>query len=279
MQKWQRSDSLQNKTCIPQDFSHGGGQVSQSANAFISSLLRPFSVKATDRLCIKDSTTIDPCMGSGHILACAFDVFMHIYESVGYGQRDAAKSMLENNIYGLGIDDRDFQLVYFAVMMKARKYNRRILIGEYKPNLYSIQESNGINRDQLKYFGLGLNEDEEEKALGQMTVLLDTFIDAKECGSILTVEQYDWKLLEYFVEGRDDTGQISMDTVGLDDTARELRRMLAQGKVLVEKNYVTVTNPPYAGSSNLSIKVNNYLKKNYPDSKADLFAVFIESCG
>ena len=227
----------------------------------------------------EDIKLIDPCMGSGHILVYAFDVLMQIYESAGYGQRDAAKSILKNNIYGLDIDDRAFQLAYFAVMMKARQYNRRILSGEYKPNLYAIQESNGINREQLKYFGVGLNEDEKEKALGQMTALLDTFIDAKEYGSILTVEQYDWELLESFVEGRDDAGQISMETVGLDDTAQELRQMIAQGKVLGEKYHVTVTNPPYAGSSNLSIKVNNYLKKNYPDSKADLFAVFIERCG
>ena len=227
----------------------------------------------------EDIKLIDPCMGSGHILVYAFDVLMQIYESAGYGQRDAAKSILKNNIYGLDIDDRAFQLAYFAVMMKARQYNRRILSGEYKPNVYSIQESNGINREQLKYFGVGLSEDEKEKALGQITALLDTFVDAKEYGSILTVEQYDWELLEHFVEGSDDAGQISMETVGLDDTARELRQMIAQGKVLGEKYWVTVTNPPYAGSSNLSIKVNNYLKKNYPDSKADLFAVFIERCG
>ena len=227
----------------------------------------------------EDIKIIDPCMGSGHILVYAFDVLMQIYESAGYGQRDAAKSILENNIYGLDIDDRAFQLAYFAVMMKARQYNRRILSGEYKPNLYSIRESNGINREQLKYFSVGLSEEEKEKALGQITALLDTFIDAKEYGSILTVEQYDWELLEHFVEGSDDAGQIRMDNLHLDETAKELRQMIAQGKVLGEKYHVTVTNPPYAGSSNLSIKVNNYLKKNYPDSKADLFAVFIERCG
>ena len=231
------------------------------------------------KLSPEDIKIIDPCMGSGHILVYAFDVLMQIYESAGYGQRDAAKSILKNNIYGLDIDDRAFQLAYFAVMMKARQYNRRILSGEYKPNLYSIRESNGINREQLKYFGVGLSEDEREKALGQMTALLDTFIDAKEYGSILTVEQYDWELLERFVEGSDDAGQIRMETVGLDDTARELRQMIAQGKVLGEKYHVTVTNPPYAGTSNLSANVNVYIKKKYPDSKADLFAVFIERCG
>ena len=231
------------------------------------------------KLSPEDIKIIDPCMGSGHILVYAFDVLMQIYESAGYGQRDAAKSILKNNIYGLDIDDRAFQLAYFAVMMKARQYNRRILSGEYKPNLYAIQESNGINREQLKYFGVGLNEDEKEKALGQMTALLDTFIDAKEYGSILTVEQYDWELLDRFVEGSDDAGQIRMDNLHLDDTARDLRQMLAQGKVLGEKYHVTVTNPPYMSSSSMSLKINSFLKKVYPSGKNDLFSAFIMKCG
>ena len=227
----------------------------------------------------KDIKIIDPCMGSGHILVYAFDVLIQIYESAGYGQRDAARSILENNIYGLDIDDRAFQLAYFAVMMKARQYNRRILTGEYKPNLYSIEESNGINRNHLKYFGTSLNESDKEKALSQMNSLLDTFIDSKEYGSILTVEEYDWDLLERFVSESEYSGQISMETVGIEDTKEALLQMIAQGKVLWQKYGVTITNPPYAGSSNLSAKVNNYLKKNYPDSKSDLFAVFIEHCG
>lgn len=226
----------------------------------------------------EDIKIIDPCMGSGHILVYAFDVLMQIYESAGYGQRDAAKSILKNNIYGLDIDDRAFQLAYFAVMMKARQYNRRILSGEYKPNLYSIRESNGINREQLKYFGVGLSDEEKNKALGQMTALLDTFIDAKEYGSILTVEQYDWELLERFVEGSDDAGQIRMDNLHLDETAKELRQMIAQGKVLGEKYHVAVTNPPYMGAGGMSGKLSGFLKKYYPNSKYDLYAALMEKC-
>ena len=231
------------------------------------------------KLSPEDIKIIDPCMGSGHILVYAFDVLMQIYESAGYGQRDAAKSILKNNIYGLDIDDRAFQLAYFAVMMKARQYNRRILSGEYKPNLYSIQESNGINREQLKYFGVGLSEEEKEKAVNQMTALLDTFTDAKEYGSILTVEQYDWELLESFVEGSDDAGQISMDNLHLDETAKELRQMIAQGKVLWEKYHVTVTNPPYMGGAGMSSKLTAYLNSSYPHSKVDLYSTFIEKSG
>ncbi len=227
----------------------------------------------------EDIKIIDPCMGSGHILVYAFDVLMQIYESAGYGQRDAAVSILKNNIYGLDIDERAFQLSYFAVMMKARQYNRRILNGEHKPNLYSIEESNSINRNHLKYFGMGLSEYDRENALSQMNALLDTFIDAKEYGSILTVEEYDFELLERFVSDSEPTGQISLETVGIEDTKEALLQMIAQGKVLGQKYWVAVTNPPYAAGSNLSMKVNNYLKKNYPDSKSDLFAVFIERCG
>ena len=227
----------------------------------------------------EDIKIIDPCMGSGHILVYAFDVLMQIYESAGYGQRDAAVSILKNNIYGLDIDERAFQLSYFAVMMKARQYNRRILNGEHRPNLYSIEESNSINRNHLKYFGMGLSESDRDKALSQMNSLLDTFIDAKEYGSILTVDEYDFELLERFVSDNEPTGQISLETVGIEDTKEAMLQLIAQGKVLGQKYWVAVTNPPYAAGSNLSMKVNNYLKKNYPDSKSDLFAVFIERCG
>jgi len=227
----------------------------------------------------EDIKIIDPCMGSGHILVYAFDVLMQIYESAGYGQRDATVSILKNNIYGLDIDERAFQLSYFAVMMKARQYNRRILNGEHRPNLYSIEESNSINRNHLRYFGMSLSESDRDNALSQMNSLLDTFIDAKEYGSILTVEEYDFELLERFVSDSEPTGQISLETVGIEDTKEALLQMIAQGKVLGQKYWVVVTNPPYAAGSNLSMKVNNYLKKNYPDSKSDLFAVFIERCG
>ena len=223
-------------------------------------------------------TTIDPCMGSGHILVYAFDVLMQIYESAGYGQRDAAGSILEHNLYGLDIDDRAFQLAYFAVMMNARQYNRRILNGEHKPNVYSIQESNGIDRNQLKFFGEGLSETEKKRAITQMTGLLDTFKDAKEYGSILTVDSYDWELLNRFASKGKMLGQMSMDTVGLDDTAEQLKQMIMQGEVLAKKYHVTTTNPPYMAISNGDSALNEYVKKKYPDSKTDFFAVFIEKC-
>lgn len=227
----------------------------------------------------EDIKLIDPCMGSGHILVYAFDVFMQIYENAGWSQRDAAQSIIKNNIYGLDIDDRAAQLSYFAVLMKARQYDRRILTRGIEPNVYAVQESNGINRSQLKYFGAGLTEEEKQTALLQMEGLLNTLNDAKEYGSLLNVESYDWELLGRFVENSNTEGQISFDTYGLEETVEKLKRLIRIGKVMAQKYEVVVTNPPYAGTSNLSAKVNNFVKKNYPDSKADLFAVFIERCG
>ena len=226
----------------------------------------------------EDIKLIDPCMGSGHILVYAFDVLMQIYESAGYSQRDAAKSILEHNIYGLDIDDRAYQLAYFAVMMKARQYTRRILNGENTCHVYAIQESNSINRAHLKYFGAGMDDIEKNAAKMQLEGLLDTLTDAKEYGSILNVESYNWDLLRRFVAAEDTAGQISMDSVGVEDTAEQLNRLIDIGETMVRKYWVTCTNPPYAGTSNLSAKVNNFVKKYYPDSKADLFAVFIERC-
>ena len=224
----------------------------------------------------EDIKVIDPCMGSGHILVYAFDVLMQIYESAGYGQRDAARSILENNLYGLDIDDRAFQMAYFAIMMKARQYNRRILNGEYKPNVYSIQESNGINRNQLKYFGARMSETEKNNAIEQMRGLLDTFYDAKEYGSILTVEQYDWDFLIRFVSCIEMIGQQSFEAVGLDETAEQLKQIIAQGKILAQKYHVVTTNPPYLSEMNTILQ--KYVKKYYPNSKNDLCTVFIEKC-
>ena len=227
----------------------------------------------------EDIHFIDPCMGSGHILVYAFDVLMQIYESVGYSQRDAARSILENNLYGLDIDDRAYQMAYFAVMMKARQYNRRILSAETVCHVYSIQESNHINRNQLAYFGVGFSDEEKNDALNQIGGLLDTFKDAKEYGSILHVEDYDWELLRRFVENVDVEGQMTFDTVGLEQTKEKLKTLIDIGEVMARKYEVLVTNPPYMGISNGNAKLNEFVKKNYPDSKSDLFAVFIERCG
>lgn len=227
----------------------------------------------------EDIQIMDPCMGSGHILVRAFDVLMQIYETAGYSQRDAAKSILENNLYGLDIDDRAFQLAYFAVVMKARQYNRRILRGDTVCHVYAIQESNAINRKHLKYLGAGMDEGERQKAQEQLTGLLDTLVDAKEYGSILKVAPCDWELLRKFVAGIDPDMQFSVFSGGLDESREKLEELIDIGQVLARQYDVVVTNPPYLGISSGDGKLNEFVKKHYPDSKADFFAVFIERCG
>ena len=226
----------------------------------------------------RDIKVIDPCMGSGHILVYAFDVLMQMYEDAGYSQRDAAKSILENNLYGLDIDDRAYQLAYFAVMMKARQYNRRILNGETLCHVYAIQESNSINRTHLKYFGAGMDDLEANTARVQLEGLLDTLRDAKEYGSILKVDSYNWELLRRFVSAADAGDQVTLDSAGLEVTAVQLMALIDIAETMEQKYDVVVTNPPYMTVSNGDSKLNEYVKENYKDSKTDLFAVFIERC-
>jgi len=214
-------------------------------------------------------------MGSGHILVYAFDVLMQIYESLGYTDRDAARSIVEKNIYGLDIDDRAYQLAYFAVMMKACEYDGRFLIRGVKPHVYSIQESNDINRNQLKYFGAGLSDIEKNNALNQAEGLLDTFIDAKEYGSILNVENYDWELLERFVGEIEADGQMSMETIGIVETQGKLQRIIKIGSVMAKKYWVTCTNPPYMSSSKMDNTLLNYTKKYYSEARYDLSTIFM----
>ena len=229
----------------------------------------------------EDIKVIDPCMGSGHILVYAFDVLMQIYESAGYTQRDAAKSILEHNLYGLDIDDRAFQLAYFAVMMKARQYNRRILNGETDCHVYAIQESNGITTAPMHDMGLTLTQEEYGKAAKQAVRLVEEFHDAKEYGSILNITPCDWDLLRRFAVARteDEGGQMFFGIHGEQIAAPRLQELINIGEVLTQKYDVVVTNPPYMGSSGMGAKLSEFVKKNYPDSKSDMFAVFIERCG
>ena len=219
---------------------------------------------------------IDPCMGSGHILVYAFDVLMQIYESAGYGQRDAAKSILENNLYGLDIDKRAYQLAYFAVLMKARQYNRRILNSDTICHLHAFEDSYGLKRGQLNYFGATLSELEKNDAINQMNGLLDTFIEAKEYGSIMHIEDYNWPLLQQFASQFDENGQMSIDAFGLEETQEKLQMIVAIGQTMTRRYDVVVTNPPYMGSSGMGAKLADYVKKNYPDTKSDMSTVCME---
>ena len=226
----------------------------------------------------EDILCIDPCQGSGHILVYLFDVLMQIYREDGYSERDAARCILEHNLYGLDIDDRAYQLSYFAVLMKARQYDRMILKKHIQPHVYSIQESNTVNRNQLKYFGADMSVIERNNAINQLTGLLDTFKDAKEYGSILNVDRCDWDLLRRFTENDRVVGQMDFEAYGIDQTKKHLITQIDIGKIMARKYHVVITNPPYMGNGNMSPKLSDYVKSVYNNGRNDLFAVFISRC-
>ena len=219
---------------------------------------------------------IDPCCGSGHILAYLFDVLMQIYENYGYTPRDAVASILQNNLYGLDIDDRAAQLAYFAVMMKAVRYDKRFLKrkdedGEPdvpQPHVYAIEESNRIEKPDVEYFCNGKLELNDA-----MHTILTQLYDAKEYGSILTITPQDWDAL--YARFDEVTGESSFHRESI---RKKLLPLMRVAQTLAQKYDVVVTNPPYMGSSGMGAKLAEYVKKNYPDSKSDLFAVFIEVC-
>ena len=220
-------------------------------------------------LSVKDIKIIDPCVGSGHILVYAFDLLMQIYETLGYSQRDAAQSIIENNLYGLDIDDRAARLAYFAVMMKARQYDRRIFSRRIQPNVYAIVESNGSDRITIDYFTN--NDPKLKKDFG---TLVDELRDAKEYGSLLNISQVDFAALYDRVEKVRDDNSIFREIV-----LNSVLPLIQVAEVMAQKYDVVVTNPPYMGASSMGAKLSEFVKKNYSDSKADMFAVFMERCG
>lgn len=221
---------------------------------------------------------IDPCSGSGHILVHMFDTLMQIYNSVGYSDRDAVRSIIENNLYGLDVSDRAAQLSYFAVMMKARRYDKRFLTRKDengKPDVpqakvYAIRESGELSDKQWKDVFAEFDNSADRDTV---KYLADAFADAKEYGSILKLNCLDyahtfqtWKDIE--VNGTPTfTYYVVKDTV----TA-----LMEQAIVLTQKYDVVVTNPPYLASSRFSPALDTYVKKNYPDEKADLSAVMFK---
>ena len=215
---------------------------------------------------VKGIKVIDPCMGSGHILVYAFDVLMQIYEASGYSQRDAAQSILENNLYGLDIDDRAAQLAYFAVMMKARQYDRRVFSRGIQPHVYAIVESNGLDSSSVEYFTN--NDPKLKKDFG---TLMDELRDAKEYGSILNISQVDFAALYARVE--EVRADISMFR---EIVLNSILPLIQAAEVMAQKYDVVVTNPPYMGISNASEKLNQYAKKAYPISRYDLSTICME---
>ena len=234
--------------------------------------------KESAKLKPEDIRCIDPCMGSGHILCYMFDVLVKIYEDYGYTAREAAASILQNNLYGLDIDDRAAQLAYFAVMMKARQYDRRFFSRGIQPNVMAIQESNGLKTwaetagDSLVSGQLTFEDD----FIRMADYLIEIFQDAKEYGSILTVQtdRYD-ALVDFIEKARQEAGNL-LFRAWIDEVEQRILPLIRQATWLSAKYDVVVTNPPYMGAKGMSPQLQSYVQNKYPLAKTDIFAVFIE---
>ena len=219
-----------------------------------------------------DLKIIDPCMGSGHILVYAFDVLMQIYEAQGYTQRDAARLIVEKNLCGLDIDRRAYQLACFAVMMKARQYNRRILNGGVRPNLYAIGDSAAMTGEVLDFIANG-----SQKLRAGLQSVADDLADAKEYGSIIDVSPVDFDaLLARFEEIRAGDYKDLFEAASRQLALNTVLPLVRQAQVMAQKYDVVVTNPPYMGASGMSAHLAQYVKEHFPNAKADLFSCFIE---
>lgn len=219
---------------------------------------------------------IDPCMGSGHILCYLFDVLMQIYLDNGYSKREAVRSILENNLFGLDIDKRAAQIAYFSVMMKAREYDSNFFSRSNipQPRVYDIQESNWLGGAYKHEMGNFLNSQQHRDTLNY---LLDTFIDAKEYGSILQIRPLDYEGLK---EAWDTSAAATASNVNMamwyDAVKDSVEQLIEQAILLSQKYDAVVTNPPYMGNGGMNGKLSDYIKKFYPRSRSDLFAVCIE---
>ena len=219
---------------------------------------------------------IDPCMGSGHILCYLFDVLMQIYLDNGYSKREAVRSILENNLFGLDIDKRAAQFAYFSVMMKAREYDSGFFGRKNipQPRVYDIQESNWMGGAYKHEMGNFLNSQAHRDTLNY---LLDTFIDAKEYGSILQIKPLDYEGLK---EAWDTSAAATASNVNMamwyDAVKNSVKQLIEQAIMLSQKYDAVVTNPPYMGASGMGAKLAEFIKKNYPDTKSDMSTVFME---
>ena len=218
----------------------------------------------------EDITVIDPCMGSGHILAYVFEVLMDIYVSEGYTEKDACESILKNNLYGLDIDKRAYQLAYFAVLMKARKYNRRILTKNISPLLCSIEETNSISE---KFIEELVSQDRTcEK---DIKYIYSSFKDAKEYGSILNINVLDFNKLNELISNFE-LNNSNLNKFKYHNEIQIFKNILDQSKLLYRTYDIVITNPPYMGNSGMNSHLKDYLKSNFKNTKNDLSTVFME---
>ena len=222
----------------------------------------------------EDIRIIDPCMGSGHILVYAFDVLMQIYSAQGYSERDAAKLIVEKNLWGLDIDRRAYQLAYFAVMMKARQYNRRILTSGIKPNLFVIDDNRALTPEIIEYIADG-----DSKIAADLRSISNDLTNAREYGSIINVQPVDFSgLIERIgvIAQSDELNLIAMENKRI--VCEKILPLVKQAQALSQKYDVVCTNPPYMGGSGMNSVLSEYVKRCYSEAKSDLFAALIIKC-
>ena len=217
---------------------------------------------------VNDLKFFDSCMGSGHILVYAFDVFMEIYKELGYLEREIPELILTNNLYGLDIDKRAYQLAYFALMMKARRYDRKLFKKNISLNIYSIIDSN-VSENTLNYL-----EKYNKDLFNEITYLNDIFSNASEFGSLLQVKNlnYDNTLDNIKTLITNAKGSILNYNV-INEIENKIIPLINQAKVLSLKYEAVVTNPPYLNKYDKQLK--DFSKKNYKDYSKDLFSMFI----
>lgn len=232
---------------------------------------------------------LEPCMGSGHILVHAFDILMEVYREAGYSDREAVKNIIEKNIYGLDIDKRAYQLTYFAVMMKGREYDRRFFTREISPNVIYTEESyllfdneskkilensKKINMDELRtnFYLDGVTTDDKQNKVGEY--LIRTFEDAREIGSLIKVENFDYDSFDrYLDECRDRYTGSLIEEIWKENVYSLMKQIVKTAKILKNKYHVVCTNPPYLNKYNPKLK--KFVEGNYKDYKGDLFSVFM----
>ncbi|MBY0098700.1 BREX-1 system adenine-specific DNA-methyltransferase PglX [Mesobacillus maritimus] len=226
---------------------------------------------------VEDIKLLDPAMGSGHILVYAFEVFHQIYEKCGYPEREIPRLIIENNLYGLDIDDRAYQLAAFAVVMKAASYSRRFFRSiereGIKLNLASIQETNHISDSVIAYIA----QEEKGERYNQVKAFFNQYHNAKTYGSLINISERDFT---FFVERLEHIQNNPVEDLFFAEQHEIVNEvmpaLIQQTKIMRDEYDVVVMNPPYMGSRKMDKNLADFLENKYPKAKHDLFAAFME---
>lgn len=228
---------------------------------------------------VEEIKFFDPAMGSGHILVYAFDLFFEIYSKCGYMEREIPRLIIENNLYGLDIDDRAYQLACFSVVMKAMQYNSRFLRSIEREglslNLTVIQETNDLNEEDIAYIA-GENSGEKYK---RTKGFIEQFYNSKIFGSLIKVEKFDPEFLEqrlHYIENN--PAKDIFEAESAKKAMELLPNLLKQTKILNQQYDVVITNPPYMSYKYMNTELLKFINKNHEKVKYDLFSAFIEQC-